>query len=326
MDNKKKLKRRIKDLRTYLIILFFVKFFRLLPRRTGIATARALAALFYKLNKRHRGNTIRQLTMAFGNEKTDQEIRDIARRVFIHFATAVVDTIRIPFFLKQGIDRYITAGDIQPIRKAIADGKGFIILTGHFGNWELMGAWTAQHGFPLRVVGRSISDPRLDRLIVDIRNKAGYFNISRGKQTREILTALKNGYAIGMLIDQDTRVKGVFVDFFNKKAHTPIGPVVLARKFNIPIIPMFMYLKEDLTYRVECFPPVEQVDTGNREADIITNTQRCTDVYERIIRQHPEQWAWMHRRWKKQPEPLQQIESPARNTGIPNQNELLSKT
>lgn len=302
MENKKTIRRRVKDLRTYLIVLFLIKFFRLLPRRIGIMIARRLAVLFYALSKRHRENTIRHLTLAFGKEKSRDEICDIARRVFTHFATAGVDAVRIPNFVKEGLDQYITTGNIQPIQQAIADGRGFIVLTGHFGNWELMGAWTARRGFPLRVVGRPSSNTRLDRLIVGIRNRAGYFNISRGKGTREIITALKKGYALGMLIDQDTRVKGVFVDFFNKKAHTPIGPVVLAKKFDIPIIPMFMYLKEDLTYQVECLPPIELVDTGDHEADIITNTQRCSDVYEQIIRQHPEQWVWMHRRWKKQPQ------------------------
>ncbi|NOY68444.1 MAG: lysophospholipid acyltransferase family protein [Deltaproteobacteria bacterium] len=294
-------RRRIRDARNYFAVLCVMRFFCILPRKTGIAIARFLARVYYALNTKHRKNTINHLSMALGKEKTPIEIRKIARNVFLHFATVAVDTMRIPDYIKAGMERYISVKDLSVVEEARAKGKGIIFLTGHFGNWELMGAYMAALGYPLVVVSRASSNPAMDRLISDMRNNAGYYNIPRGKSTREILKALKKGYALGILIDQDTKVRGVFVDFFGQKAHTPVGPILLAKRFDIPIIPIFMYLLPDLTYTIECLDPVELVDTGDVDADLIANVQKCSDAYERIIRRYPDQWAWFHRRWKTRP-------------------------
>jgi KDO2-lipid IV(A) lauroyltransferase len=104
-----------------------------------------------------------------------------------------------------------------------------------------------------------------------------------------------------MLIDQDTSVEGVFVNFFGRPAHTAVGPVALAMKYQVPIIPIFMRMKKNLKYHVECSAPLDLLTTGDEEHDLLVNTQKCSDAYERIIRRFPSQWVWMHERWKKQP-------------------------
>jgi len=296
-----KLKKSFRHNLAYAGVLILITFFRVIPRREGIFLGRALAIVFYALAREHRENTIRHLTMAFGDEKSAAEIRRIARHVFLHFATAGVDAIRIPVYIKKGIDRYITTKNLHHLEKAHNDKKGFLLLTGHYGNWELMGAWVAQKKFQPHVVGAALSNPKLNKLMVDTRNEAGYINIERGNATRGIIKAIKDGFPVALLIDQDTRAKGVFVDFFGIKAHTPIGPAVLAATMGVPLIPMAMHLKKDLTYEMESFEPIYYIDTGDKEKDIITFTQKCSDVYEQMIRRHPEQWVWMHRRWKKQP-------------------------
>ncbi len=156
-------------------------------------------------------------------------------------------------------------------------------------------------------VGSSNSNPRLKELIVEERRKNGYVSIARTKETRKIIEILKKGYPLGFLIDQDTRVKGVFADFFSKKANTPIGPILLARRYNVPIIPLFMHIEKNLTYHVECFKPLVLSDTGDTEKDILADAQQCNDMYKKIIREHPEQWVWMHRRWKRRPKENIQI-------------------
>ena len=294
--------KRIKNTLIYVIVVFFVRLFRLLPRRWGMAIMRGLARIGFRLAKKEREKTIRHLTWAFGDEMSPREIEQLAKKVFLHFATVIVDAIRIPIYVKNGLDDLVTVSGLEHAERFRAEGRGPIILTGHFGNWELMGAWLARNGYPLRVVGRTAYDPRLDRLIVNTRNSAGYKNIARGKGTREIIHTLRNGLPLGILIDQDTNVEGVFVDFFGRKAHTATGPVVLAKKFDIPIVPFFIHLKDDLTYHIECFEPIDLVDTGDEEKDLVTNTQKCSDAIERAVRSHPEQWVWMHERWKKQPQ------------------------
>lgn len=139
------------------------------------------------------------------------------------------------------------------------------------------------------MVATSLFDPHLDQLLVDMRNNAAYTNIARGKETGKIIRTLKKGEAVGMLIDQGTKAEGVFVDFFGHPAHTPSGPAVLARGLDLPIIPIFAYLKENLTYQVKCHPPLDLVKSANKTEDIRVNTQKCSDAYEDIIRRFPEQ-------------------------------------
>lgn len=294
--------KKVRDTLFFYIVLACTKLLRLIPRRAAIGLMRLLGSVLFLTAKKDRDNTIRHLTQAFGAEKSTAEIKAVARQVFLHFATVVADVTRMPVLLRQGIDNLVTIKEgVHHLEEAKAAGKGFIVLASHFGNWELLGAWLAGNGFPIKVVGSSMFDPRLDKIVVGTRNQAGYTNIARGKGTREIIRALKKGYALGMLIDQDTRVQGTFADFFGHPAHTPTGPAVLARKFDVPIVPVFMRLRRDLTYHLVCLPPLPLQHTDDEQHDIQVTTQQCNDVYERMIRRYPEQWVWMHRRWRKQP-------------------------
>lgn len=274
---------------------------RHLPRVTAIRLMRMIGLLIYTFDKDGRQRTISHLTMAFGDQKSPAEIRCLADRVYRHFATAIADAIRLPVILRHGINTLVNAQGMRHLDQALAGGHGVLMITGHFGNWEVLGAWLVQNGYPLRVVGTTIENSGLDKIVVEMRNQAGYTNIARGTGTRDIIRSLRQGCPIGMLIDQDTRVPGVFVQFFGRPTHTPTGPVVLAKKLNIPIVPIFMYLKDDLSYQIECEAPIALEYTGDEAHDLIVNTQKCSDAYERIIRRFPEQWVWMHKRWKKQP-------------------------
>ena len=274
-----------------------------IPRLAAIGLMRIIGSLIFTFDKHGRQRTISHLTMAFGHEKSTAEISCLAGQVYRHFATALADTMRLPVILRQGINRLISVHGIHHLEQALAEGHGVLMITGHFGNWELLGAWMAQNGYPLRVVGTTLENPGIDKIVVEMRNQAGYTNIARGAGTREILRSLRQGCAIGMLIDQDTKVQGAFVQFFGQLAHTPTGPVILARKFEIPIIPIFMHLKDDLSYQIECEPPLDLEYTQDDAHDLIVNTQKCSDAYERVIRRFPAQWVWMHKRWKTQPAP-----------------------
>jgi KDO2-lipid IV(A) lauroyltransferase len=294
------LHKRIRRWLVYIFVLFFVKVLRSVDRLTAIRLTLLIGRIAFCLAKGARNRTIRHLTWAFGNEKSPEEIRSLAQKTFLNLAVTTADAIRLPILIEQGLNNFVTVEGFHHLEKARAKGKGTIFLSGHFGNWELLAAWVVQNGIPLKVIGRPAYDPRLDEMLVDVRNKAGYTNIPRGKGTKEIVRSLKRGYALGLLIDQDTRVKGVFVDFFDRPAHTATGPVILSQKFGAPIVPIFIRLREDLTYHVYCGEELSLENTGDKERDLIVNTQKCSDVYERIIRRFPDQWVWMHQRWKKQ--------------------------
>lgn len=306
LDLKMKTPSLLKETRNtlfYWCVLLFVKALRAMPRRIAIAFMRTLARITFPLARRIRNKTIKHLTMAYGKEKSHAEIKTIAKDVFLHFFTASADFIRLPAMLRQGINKFVTVEGIEHLDKAIASTEtGIMMLTAHFGNWEVLGAWLAQNGYPMRVVGMPLFDPRLDKILVDTRNQAGYTNIARGSGTRGIIRSLRDGYPVGMLIDQDTNVQGKFVSFFGRPTYTPTGPLILARKFNVPVVPIFMHLCDNFFYHIECKEPVNLEYTEDEERDLLSNTQKCSDVYEEIIRKHPEQWAWMHKRWKTQPE------------------------
>ena len=298
---KKYIAKQIKRRLVYYFVFALVGFIRLLPRRAAIGIMRVLGMAGFYLIKSRRKRTIKHLSEAFGPEKSSKDINRLARKVFIHIGTAAADAIRIPRISRNEMNKMITIEGREHLDRETKNGKSAILLTAHFGNWELLAAWFARNGYKVKVVGAPNHDPRLDRLISDNRNSAGYFNIARGSSTRDIIRAIHDGYCLGMLIDQDTKVEGVFVKFFNQFAHTAIGPVVLARKYGLKIIPMFIRLNNNLTYHIEVQEPLQLEFSENREQDLVANTQRCSDIYERIIRQYPEQWVWFHRRWEKQP-------------------------
>lgn len=301
MSNKP-LHKKLRDDFFYFLVLIFIKMLRLMPRRPALAVMRFLGRLAFLVADAPRNRTIENLSQVYGGRMSDQEIKQMAKSVFIHFATAAGDMLRMPNLIRSGINKLVTAEGTEHLDRAFGTGRGLIMVTCHFGNWEVLGAWLAQNGYPMKVVGTTLFDPRLDKILVETRNSAGYTNIARGKGTREIIRTVKKGEAVGMLIDQDTKAQGVFVDFFGKAAHTPSGPAVLARRLDVPIIPIFMYLKDDLTYGLECMPPLDLVKSDDEERDIIANTQKISDAYETMIRRFPEQWVWMHKRWKTRPE------------------------
>ncbi|HPG38453.1 MAG TPA: lysophospholipid acyltransferase family protein [bacterium] len=298
----KKTRKKIKNWFIYIAVLIVVKLLRNMSRISAIQMLRFCGALAYRLAKNERNKTLRHLTWAFGDKLSPHEIEILAQNVFRHFSTVAADAIRLTVLLKQGLGTVVEGGKPGILDDLKQAKQGAILLTGHFGNWELLGAYLAQNGYPLKVVGTSAYDKRLDKMIVDTRNLAGYQNIARGKGTREIVRHLRDNGFLGILIDQDTKVEGEFVNFFGRPAHTATGPVMLAEKFSLPVIPMFMPLFPDLKYRIITGEKIVLQNTGDARADAIANTQKCSDAYQDIISRFPEQWVWMHERWKKQPQ------------------------
>jgi len=185
----------------------------------------------------------------------------------------------------------------RDILSEYAGKKGVIYLTAHVGNWELMGAFLVMAGFRVNVVARRISDSFLNRILVGIRSGRGVSTIYRKGRanTKKMIAAMRRKEILGILIDQDTKVGGVFVDFFSRPAYTPTACAQFSRLKGTVVLPGFIYRRKDLTHRVVVMDPVEK--TG----DPVTDTARHTRIIEDFIRKHPDQWVWMHRRWKRSP-------------------------
>jgi len=295
-------RKRIKNWILFRLITSLIFLLNFLPRNTAISIGGFLGGLAYFIIADARKRTLSNLRLAFAKEKEEKELRSLALRVFRNLGKNVADAVRLKNMKWEDIDRITDIDGLEHFDQAYKQGKGVIALTGHIGNFELLAAWFSLKGYKVSVIGREVYDPRLDRLLVENREKVGLENISTTAGVKPVLRALKSGRALGVLADQDSsRVRGVFVDFFGKPARTPVGPILLPYTTGSPIIPMAIVRQDRNRYRIIVKPEVQLVFSEDREGDIVEVTQRCAKALESIIRDYPDQWLWMHDRWKSRP-------------------------
>jgi len=299
MGKKKPLKKIKRDI-IYLAVRGAIGFFRVLPRKAALRIGSFLGSLAPFLARTEHHLAVEHLTIAFGGEKSTADIRKLARESFRYMALNFVDTIRIRSMTREEILSVCIPHDAERMN-AGREGKGAILLTAHAGCWELLGSWVAASGIPLAVIAKRLYDPRLEKELYHSRTHAGFRVISRGQNTRETIRSLKKGYYLAALIDQDTKVKGVFVDFFGRPAHTATAPAHLSLRYGAPIIPIFTCRDKDDRHHIYVGEPIIIDHTGDHERDIRELTSRCSRAIEDFIRVHPEQWVWFHRRWKTCP-------------------------
>ena len=298
---KKRFKRKIKRIKNnliYIAVMIFIRFMQKISRRQAFVVAHGISIMAFYLAAGERKKTICHLTIAYGREKKPEELRLMARMVFFDLGRNMVDAIRLPQISAGQLNSLVKVHGLKYLNRALAKGKGVIAISGHIGNWELSASWLVNNGYPVWAIGAKLYDQRINDLITSQRNAVGYHNIERGKATRQMFRALKQGDIVGILMDQDTRVDGVFVDFFGKKAFTPTGPVKMAMKLGCALVPMAIHIEPDNTHVLEIKPEIEIIKTNDIQTDRIVNTEKCSHVIEEFIREQPTQWVWMHRRWK----------------------------
>lgn len=249
-----------------------------------------------------RRKAVGNLKLAFGKEKSGAEIRDIARGVFRNLGENLFEMLNSPKFNSGNIDRYVKIKGLDIVDKALSQKRGFIVLSAHFGNWELLAGYFGLKRYPVNVLARKLRYEKYDAWVNGLRKGLGVNVIMRDESAKAILRLLKEGQSIAILADQDiSSLDGVFVDFFGRKAFTPSAPVILALATAVPIIPMFI-VREKGTHTIHVEEPLELEITGNKDADIMANTQKWSKVIESYIRKYPSQWVWFHERWKTQDE------------------------
>ncbi len=201
------------------------------------------------------------------------------------------------------IERWCTIDDEARLREALSGGRGVVFVTAHTGNWEMLAALVARRGYPATVVATPVYDRRLDDLLIAARAAQGVETISRGSASaaRQLLSALRRNAFLGMLIDQDTDVDGVFVPFFGRAAYTPTGAAALALRTGAAVVCGFLVREGSIRHRMVVQGPITLIRTGDHERDITENTALFTGLIERHIRTFPDQWVWFHRRWKRRP-------------------------
>ena len=297
-----KLQKRLKNWLIYRFILILITFLNLLPRRLSLFIGGSLGKLAYLILPESRSTTLQNLKIAFPNLGTGS-IREISLNVFESLGKNAVDAVRLPKMSWEEIQKITKVEGIEHLEKAYSQGRGVIGVTGHIGNFELLAAYISLRGYKLSAIGRELYDPRLNELLIKNRQKMGVQNIYSTAGVKDVIRVLNSGRMIGVLIDQDTsRVKGVYVDFFGKKARTPVGPAVLALKFNVPIVPMAIIQTEEENYKIMIQEEIKPLVGKTKEENIYYLTQKCTEFLEQVIRDYPDQWVWMHKRWLRTPD------------------------
>jgi KDO2-lipid IV(A) lauroyltransferase len=236
-------------------------------------------------------------------ELTPDRREDIARGCAQHFGLMLAEVAWLWHATGHQVEGLCEIDGVEHFMSALEEKRGVIFATGHCGNWELFCARLPIAGVPLSTAARQLDDPRIDRVVTTLRTRFGTEVILRGPEAgKRMVRALAANRACALLIDQDIRgVPGVFVPFFGRPAWTPSGAAMLAIRRACPIITGFIHRRPDGSHRAEIHPPLPVPPDGSLEDRVEELTAAATSVIERQIRSHPEQWVWMHRRWRTQP-------------------------
>jgi Kdo2-lipid IVA lauroyltransferase/acyltransferase len=280
----------------------FIELLEILPRPLARAVSIGLSYVVYLLHARLRRVGMRNLALAFP-EKSEAERARILRGEFTSLGRQLAEVCHFPKYTSENIDRVVMFEGFEYYEQARARGKGALLFTGHFGGWELSSFAISMRGHWMHVVMRSMDNVYLDRLVRGFRTMHGNKVVDKDDFVRGLLSAMKEGEVVGMLIDTNmTPPAGIFVDFFGIPACTASGLARIALRTDAAVIPVITIWDKTLgKYRLRFDPAVELVRTDDLEADIKTNTQKFTSIIEDYVRKYPDQWLWVHRRWKTRP-------------------------
>jgi KDO2-lipid IV(A) lauroyltransferase len=286
----------------YLPLALLVRFVGMLPRPLARGVGILIGVLVYHLHPRLRRVGLRNLELAFP-EKSTHDRRKILRGVYISLGRLLAEFCLFPRYRAETISRVAVYQGFENFESAEKRGKGVLFLTGHFGGWEIGSFFHSLQGHAMRIVVRPIDNPYVDNLVTRYRTLHG--NTVMGKQgfARGLLAAMQKNETVGILMDTNmTPPQGAFVDFFGVPACTAVGIARVALHTDAAVVPAFTIWDPVLRkYRVEFAKAIDLVRTGNDEADAVANTATFNRIFEDYVRKYPDQWLWVHRRWKTRP-------------------------
>lgn len=301
--SKKRKKKRPKteDFALYLIVRLFVSVLSLLPLTVCVLMGRFFAYIAYLVDTKHRTVAEKNLRNAYGSELSESQIQEIIRLSYSHLASVGIDFIKLPRIVNsKNWQNYFEFEGLENAEKALKEGKGALCVTGHVGNWEVLGCAMAYvYHQSVHSIAKHMENPYMDKFFTQLRERNGQKIIFTENAAREILRVLKNNQLLGILVDQHVRENSIFVDFFGQKASTTRAVATLSLKTGAPVIMFFARrLAGGYRFKITVSEPIQIEKTGDMEKDIFNLTQRCTNLIESRIRERPHEWLWIHRRWK----------------------------
>jgi Kdo2-lipid IVA lauroyltransferase/acyltransferase len=293
----------VKELAEYGLGLVLIKIFGVLPRSMAYRAAAGLAWLGFHLARRQKQAGLQNLRMALP-ELSEAEHQKILRGCFQNLGRLLVEFTHFPDLSKSNISEFVIHDGLENYLEGMSRGRGLIFMTAHFGAWELSSFAHALYGYPLKFIVRPIDNPRVESLISSYRTRSGNVPILRRSAARDILRALRQNEAVGILFDQNTtRSEGVFAKFFGIPAATTPAIALFALRTGAAVIPGFLIWDDaQQKHRLRLDPPVDLINTGDLDRDVLENTKHFNQILEGYVRKYPDQWLWIHRRWKTRPE------------------------
>lgn len=301
-----------------IVVRLLNKIFEFVPISVTLWVGRRLGSIAFFFNKKRRLVAYANLKSAFAGEKSPEELRAITKRVYQNMVQTFMEVLNLTKVKRKYVDKYIEIVKMERIRNASKSGRGTILLTAHFGDWELSSLTSSVVGFPITVLVREQKMKRLNELLNRMRESNGCKVIRKGMSTKNILRALYAKNIVGVLSDQDAGKKGMFVDFFGRPASCHSGPFEMAKHTDSLILPNFIvrtggpyhkvYLEEYIDFRsssssfdsAQDSPERARASRGTSD-DVKEKLQKFTSLLESYIRRYPDQWLWLHKRWKSTP-------------------------
>ncbi len=285
----------------YLIISGFFRLLGGASRKRHERLGRILGAVWFRVDRRHRKIALDNLTRSFGGEKTPAEIEAIARKVFANLARIIFEVAWTTAHSRKDCFRIVRMRGLNHFRDAWKKGKGVLAMTAHTGNWELLSIASGLIEYPVNILYRPLDFVPLDAFFVRFRTRFGTRVIPTRRAMRDILKCLSRGEVAAMLMDQNVDwYEGAFLGFFGRRACTNKGMALLAMKTGAPVVPAFM-IREGEGFTVEYLPEIPLIKTGDKTRDVEENTRQYNQAIEAFIRRYPDQWLWLHQRWKTRP-------------------------
>jgi len=280
----------------YKILKFLSFCVCLLPHKCLMHMGKGLGIAYFRLIAKERKRAIAQMRASLGN--TEEEAARIIKESFINMGRTFMEILYMPRLNKDNINDYVDPTGLEKLRAALGEQHGVVVLTGHVGNWEWMAASLAFNGMPTTTIVKPQPNSQHTRILNEYREMVGVEVFARG--TSELLAAaraLKKGKILGFLADQDAGPGGALIDFLGKKASTPLGPAVFARKFSSPVVPLFIVRRPDGKHRLIVGDIMRYHDSGNEDKDLFDFTTEMTRFVENVIKENPTQWLWFQKRW-----------------------------
>jgi KDO2-lipid IV(A) lauroyltransferase len=292
----------MKEWLAYAAVWLILKTLGALPRAVARVFAASVTSLLFRWQPKLQKTAEFNLGLAFP-DWTDAQRKDVTRKMVRNLGWMAAEFARFPRLEKGNIENVVILEGHENFLEGQRRGNGVLYLTGHIGAWELSSFAHALYGYPLHYIARPLDNKRLDALVNQYRCSSGNQPIFKNESARVMLKILKDSGTIGILADQNTMPEeGVFVDFFGTPACATTGIARVALHTGAAVVPGYAYWDETMQkYRLRFEPPVDLVRTGDTERDVFRNTQRFAKAIEEIIRKHPDQWVWVHKRWKTRP-------------------------